>query len=106
MNLLSQCHLERSKILRNLLVLLCLVAVLMAVSAAALHTHSSGAPTDTRCTFCGIAHLSPLPVAQAETPAVAAAVFFLPPQPEAIPRAGRLHFSLYVRPPPSLTAHR
>jgi hypothetical protein len=92
-------------IVRSVVVLLCLVLVLVAGTAATLHTHPGGVGSSAAdaCSLCAVAHLSAIPVSVAATPLAADPVTALLPQPAVAIRATLFHFSRYVRPPPAST---
>jgi hypothetical protein len=102
MNCLRRPDAARSKTLRSLIVLLCLVVVLVAGSAALLHSHPTGT-TEAACSLCAVAHLTAVPVPVAATPVLISDIRLLPPPPSVAAYAARFHFSTYVRPPPSST---
>ena len=93
---------HRSRTICTLVAFLCLLLVLVASTAAAMHTHPTGA-SDASCSLCAVAHLSAIPAPHAATAIAEPSEIFLPPSHTLAARASAFHFSLYVRPPPSLT---
>ena len=93
---------DRSRTVRTLVALLCLLLVLVASTASVMHTHPTGT-SDASCSLCAVAHLSAIPVPHAATAIAEPSEAFLPPSHTLAARASAFHFSLYVRPPPSLT---
>lgn len=103
MNIAAQTRARRTRTLRSLLGLLCIVLVLFAGGMNLLHTHGVGSAdvaTDPACSLCALTHVAALPGAVALAPVSVEAVFFAPPPAKTVPPSRFFSFSSYVRPPP------
>ena len=90
---------------RTLVVLLCVLLILFVGATQALHIHASNEAANPGCSLCAVAHVTALPAPVLAVP-VAAEVVVSIAQSDAISAPQRFFsFSLYVRPPPALTAH-
>ncbi len=90
---------------RTLVVLLCVVLMLFVGATQALHSHASNDGANPGCSLCTVAHVSALPEPSLVAPLAAQLVDSVT-QAEPVSTPQRFFsFSLYVRPPPVLTAH-
>ena len=96
---------DQSQTFRYLVGLLCVLLILFAGTAQALHNHTPDEAANASCSLCAVAHASVLPAPVPASPVVAEVVLpVADPDPVAAPQRF-FAFNLYVRPPPALTTH-
>jgi len=105
MKYLNSSRESRSRTPGILVVLLCVLLILFVGAAQALHIHAPDEVSNPGCSLCAVAHVSALPAPVLAAPVAVETVAAVAP-PDAVAAPQRFYsFSLYVRPPPALTAH-
>ena len=95
----------QSRTIRVLVAMLCVLLILFVGAAQALHTHAPDEAANPGCSLCAVAHVSALATPVLAGPALVEAVLAVSAQKSVAAPQRFFSFSLYVRPPPVLTAH-